>query len=288
MTERLTSDAVPALDAYELLDFGRERKLERFGEVVVDRPAPGVTSPIANPSAWASANARYDRTAQVGQWHIVRGPSSSWSFQHARFRLELKLAESGQVGVFAEQAPNWEWMARRVQLGRPGVKILNLFAYTGASTLACAQAGAEVVHLDGSRAAVEWARRNARRSQLADRTIRWIVEDALTFVRRELKRGRPYDAVILDPPSYGHGPAGQVWRLESDLPDLLRSCAELTRSHRSFMLLTCHTTGVDSDMLATLLGEALDEPRVASGAMTLIATDGRQLPRGAMARWPAE
>ena len=166
------------------------------------------------------------------------------------FRLQLEALPSGQVGVFPEQRENWDWIARQVRRAKPqadegrGFRVLNLFAYTGGSTLAAAAAGAEVVHIDAAQNIVDRARANAELSGLADRPIRWIAEDAVKFCRREVKRGNKYDAVILDPPSYGHGPKGEVWKIENDLLPLLKLCGELTSESRAFVLVTCHSPGI--------------------------------------------
>ena len=171
------------------------------------------------------------------------------------------------------------------------LKLLNLFAYTGGSTLAAAAAGAEVVHVDAAKNIVAWARRNAELSGLADAPIRWIAEDAMKFVKRELKRGNRYDAVILDPPSYGHGPRGEVWRLSKHLPRLLSLCAELTAGRLQFMLLTCHTPGYDAELLSEMLTEHFFASPVGwmrGKPLSIRAADGRELPSGVVVRWKRE
>lgn len=282
-------------DEYELLDFGAGRKLERFGSLVLDRPAPAPEGlPRANAAGWREATARYERaTAQSGVWRSAAngdalniGRGQPWTIRHGPFALELKLTEFGHLGVFPEQAANWDWLARQVARFESPTKVLNLFAYTGASTLAAAAAGAEVVHVDAARNTVAWARRNAEQSRLADRPIRWIVDDAMAFVRRELRRGRSYHAVVLDPPSYGHGAKGQPWQLAEQLPELLAMCAELTASERRFLLLTCHTPGLGPNELG-LLAAAIGLPDAACGEMAIAASDGRRLSCGAQARWQA-
>lgn len=283
-------------DEYELLDFGKGRKLERFGSLVLDRPAPAAEGlPPAEPAIWRAANARYERiSAQSGIWRSVAngdalktGRAQPWTIQHGPFALELKLTEFGHLGVFPEQAANWDWNARQVARFASPTKVLNLFAYTGASTLAAAAAGAEVVHVDAAGNTVAWARRNAERSGLADRSIRWIVDDAMAFVRRELRRGRSYHAVVLDPPSYGHGAKGQSWQLAQQLPELLAMCAELTAADRRFFLLTCHTPGFGRDELRRLLSAAIGQAGVAASDMLLRSRQGRELHCGTQARWPA-
>jgi 23S rRNA (cytosine1962-C5)-methyltransferase len=186
--------------------------------------------------------------------------------------------------LFPEQADHWEWIAEPVRRAPKPVRVLNLFAYTGGLTLAAAHVGAEVTHLDSARNTVAWARRNATLSGLATAPIRWIVEDAVKFVRRELRRGNRYQAVVLDPPSYGHGPGGEVWKLEDQLPDLLRLCAELTADERWFMLLSCHSPGFDGRMLGDLLLDVAIGGEIETVEMALTTKSGRSLPCGCAAR----
>ena len=251
---------------YQLLDFGNGRRLERFGPLVLDRPCPAAESiRPATPQLWPSADARFERLEnESGRW-ILRGDlPQSWTITHGGMRLELKRTDFGHVGLFPEQAENWDWIVKQVRhepsAGRGTLKILHLFAYTGASTLAAAAAGARVTHVDAARNIVAWARRNAELSALGEAPIRWIAEDAVKFAKREIRRGNRYDAVILDPPSYGHGTHGEVWRLAEDLPRLLALCAELTAGRPRFVLLTCHTPGFSPlglrDLLAAGFGSA--------------------------------
>jgi 23S rRNA (cytosine1962-C5)-methyltransferase len=275
--------------AYELLDFGRGRKLERWAGVVVDRPSPAAEAAApARPELWAAADARYQRASgDRGTWHAASRVPAAWRLMHAGMTLELKLTTFGHVGVFPEQAENWQWIAQQVRSAGCPLKVLNLFAYTGASTLAAAAAGAEVVHVDAARVSVAWARRNAAQSGLEERPIRWIVEDARKFVQRELKRGSRYDGVILDPPSYGHGPRGQAWKLQQDLAALLAACGELLHDGGSFVLLSCHAPGLGPAELCQMLSDAGHVPRGAIDAreLSLQTRDGRQLPSGVAARW---
>jgi 23S rRNA (cytosine1962-C5)-methyltransferase len=273
---------------YQLLDFGDGRKLERFGGVVLDRlcPAAEGISPTDR-QLWKQPAARYERTSgDKGLWQTGGGAfPSPWTLSHDSFRLELKWTDFGHLGVFPEQAANWDWIAERVRQANRPLKVLNLFAYTGGSTLAAAAAGAEVVHVDAARNTVAWARRNAELSGLADAPIRWIAEDAMLFVRRELKRGNQYQAVILDPPSYGHGPKGEVWKLAEDLAELLSLCAELTAADRRFVLLSCHSPGFGPRELGRLMAQAFGEANIETGEMVLNSAAGRTLPCGAMARF---
>lgn len=282
-------------DMYQLLDFGEGRRLERFGPVRLDRPCPAAgRSKQSVRDLWAQADAYFERAeGHEGRWVFRRPVPRRWVIAHGPVRLELRCTEFGHLGVFPEQAGCWDWIARQVSEAAAGcpsrrVKVLNLFAYTGGSTLAAAAAGAEVTHVDAAANVVAWARRNARLSGLADAPVRWIVEDAVKYVRRELKRGRRYDAVILDPPSYGHGPKGEVWQLEQDLAGLLAMCGALTAEGRLFLLVTCHTPRFGPDRLARILEDALGSPGCASvsaGPLTLQTANRRRLPCGTVVRW---
>jgi 23S rRNA (cytosine1962-C5)-methyltransferase len=282
---------------YELLDFGAGRKLERFGAWTLDRPCPAAVGvKAADPAAWRSATARYegDRVAD-GEWTpaVERWASREVALKaqlgaNRTICMALEPLPSGQIGVFPEQRICWQWIVEQTERN-PGLKVLHLFAYSGGSTLAAALGGAEVVHVDAARSVVERARRNAVLSYLAERPIRWIIEDALKFCRREVKRGNCYDAVILDPPTYGHGPKGEEWQIKRDLLPLLNLCGELTERRPKFALLTCHTPGLGPAELAAYLADGLfghcgQPPR--TGELALETDDGRRLPSGVFARWP--
>jgi 23S rRNA (cytosine1962-C5)-methyltransferase len=278
---------------YELLDFRAGRKLERFGPIVLDRPAPAAADgPPMQRQLWSKAHARFELraarapTSARGQWKLSKEVPDAWTIGHGPMRLELKLTAFGHVGIFPEQAANWDWIAEAA--GRKaGVRILNLFAYTGGSTLAAAAAGAAVTHVDSARNIVAWARRNAELSELSAAPIRWIADDALAFVRREVKRGRRYDGVILDPPSYGHGARGQTWKLDTQLPELLPLCRELIEGVPRLVLLTCHAPDFDARRLADCLvtaGLATSRRDVEAGNLWLTTADGRRLDSGTFAR----
>jgi len=276
---------------YELLDFGQGRKLERFGPHVLDRPCPAAADIAwADPAAWKQADARYQREGEGrGQWLPASFLGHRWTVHHKPLQLELKATEFGHVGLFPEQAQNWQWLARQLHQAGAAPRALNLFAHTGGSTLAAAAAGGEVVHVDSARNVVQWARRNAELSGLGRAPIRWIVEDAAKFVRREVRRGCRYDAVILDPPSYGHGPQGQVWKLTQHLLPLLRGCAQLTQPQPTLLLVTCHTPAFGRAELSAAVADAFfghcgAGPAVR--ALALVTPDGRRLPCGLAARWP--
>lgn len=268
-----------AVDECELLDVGDGARLERFGTRVVARPNPAADGPRADVALWSQASL----TFEPGRgW---TGETDPWNVEVAGVRVELRPTPTGQVGLFPEQAPSWGWLRTRVA---PGMAVLNLFASTGVATLVAASAGASVVHVDGSRPTVAWARRNADLSGVADRPIRWIVDDVAAFVAREVRRGRHYDGVVLDPPSYGHGAGGRAWRLEDDLAPLLDGCAELIGDQDGFVLLTAHTPGFGPDRLAEQLAAAIGAPRgaVERGPLRLAARTGATLDLGAFARSP--
>jgi 23S rRNA (cytosine1962-C5)-methyltransferase len=273
-------------DGYEFIDAGDGRRLERFGELIVDRPAPTADSPPRDPAAWAGADLRFDR--YVGWTAIGDSEPQAWIVLEGDLRLELRPTDTGQVGLFPEQAPNRAWVRDAVaQLGG-SPQILNLFAFTGAMTLSAAAAGASVTHVDGSRPTVAWARRNSELSGLADRPVRWIVDDVERFVAREQRRERRYDAVILDPPSYGHGGRGAAssWRLEQRLEGLLARCADLSGRDPALVVLSAHTPGFGPDRLAGELAGAFGRSArdVDAGELGIRARSGAHLRLGAYAR----
>jgi 23S rRNA (cytosine1962-C5)-methyltransferase len=270
--------------AYQLLDAGNERRLERFGALVVDRPAPGAWEPARDPEGWRSADLIYERGR--GWWAAGGTVPEAWQVGDGDLTLELRPTATGQVGLFPEQAPARAWVRDVVGGLAAPPAVLNLFGYTGAMTLSLAAAGASVTHVDGSRPAVAWARRNSELSALADRPIRWIVDDADGFVGREKRRGRRYEGLVIDPPSYGHGAGGRTWRLEEHLPGLLAACATLTGLRPAFVVLTAHTPGFDADRLAGELAAAYRRRAadVDAGDLRVRAATGAHLSLGAYAR----
>jgi len=274
-------------DQYQLIDFGDARRLERFGPLVLDRPCPSAEGfTPASRASWSTADARFHRPGGGdGVWKSDVELPRTWDISHGPFRLELKPTAVGHLGIFPEQAENWDWIARQVEAVEQPPRVLNLFAYTGGSTLAAAAAGAEVVHLDAAKNTVAWARRNAELSGMADLPIRWIADDVRKFLRREMKRENKYDAIILDPPSYGHGTRGEVWRLSKHLEQILRSCVALTSGRRRFMLLTCHTPGYDARRLARMAEDAFGPGQIEAKQMTIRSASGGRLPAGVVVRW---
>lgn len=266
----------------ELIDCGDGRRLERFGRYRVDRSAPPATEPVRDPGAWSRPDLRWAK----GGWQVGAG-IEPWQVRAGPLTFECRPAAGGQVGVFPEHAVTWGWLdgaVRRLaeRLGRRP-EVLSLFAYTGGATLACARAGAGVAHVDASRPAVAWARGNAELSGLADAPVRWLVDDAREFVRRERRRGRHYDGIVLDPPSYGHG--NGAWQIDTDLPALLEDLAALAGPRPGFVLLSAHTPGYDAERLAALIREHLGS-RCEGAPLGLRARSGASLPLGAWAHGP--
>jgi 23S rRNA (cytosine1962-C5)-methyltransferase len=288
---------------YELLDFGDGRKLERFGEWVISRPSPAARdAKRQRRQDWARAGLLYSDDGVKSSWAGIGGrkplaepyeldvsTAIGVPLGLSTFQMRVRPLPSGQVGVFPEQWPCWKWIAGRCAAAAAPLKVLNLFAYTGGSTLSAALGGAEVVHVDAAHSSVMFARDNAKLSNLAEHPIRWIVEDAAKFCLREVKRGNRYDAVILDPPTYGHGPKGEEWLVKRDLLPLLELCGELTERSPKFVLLTCHTPGIGAAELSAYLSDGMfghcgQPPR--TGELSLETSDGRRLPSGIYARWP--
>jgi 23S rRNA (cytosine1962-C5)-methyltransferase len=278
-------------EEYELIDFGAGRRLERMGGIVVDRPCPAAADcPRAVPEVWDQADLRYDRNADGrDQWTARRSRPEPWLVRHRSLRFELQPTPLGQVGLFPEQAASWGWIENQVRRAGRALQVLNLFAYTGGATLAAAAAGAEVAHVDAAKPVVTWARRNATHSDLAGAAIRWIVEDASKFVAREVRRGRRYDALILDPPSYGHGPRGEPWKIDRHLDELMSHCADVLAEPAAFVLLTCHTPSISPGRLRQALAGCLtagNRHAVRARSLFLETADGRKLPSGLAATWP--
>ena len=245
---------------YGLLDSGDGKKLERYGKYVVVRPEPQCWwSPRLDADAWAAADAVFDPTDEdeAGHWRFRTKPRDSWPMSWDGVGFHGRLTAFRHLAVFPEQAANWAWLKERLQTGANGARVLNLFGYTGVASLVCADAGAAVTHVDASKKAIGWARENAELSKLTDRPIRWICEDARRYVQREVRRGSKYEGIILDPPKYGRGPTGEVWRLFEDLPELLRQCVRLLSDDASFLLLNGYAERISGLSLAGLMADAM-------------------------------
>jgi 23S rRNA (cytosine1962-C5)-methyltransferase len=279
--------------SYALLDSGHGRKLERVGAYLLDRQAAQAHwRPRLPRDAWQRADAVHVRSdTGGGHWEERRKLPERWGVELEGVRAHVKLTPFGHLGLFAEHASHWPWLRRCVESAlrsRAALEVLNLFAYTGGPSVACAQAGARVTHVDAARGIVDWARENAALNGLAEKPIRWIVEDCTLFLQREVRRGRRYDAVILDPPSFGRGAKGQVFKIESDLEALLDLCAELLGPKPAFALFSCHTPGFSPLVLENLLAERFERAALAveSSEMAIAELEsGRRLPAGSYTRW---
>ena len=278
---------------YTYLDSGDGRRLERFGPHIVVRPSPGaVWRPTLPSSAWRAAAATYERNERGGgAWTFHRELPESWTIRWNHLRFLIKPTSSGQMGLFPEQEANWRWIADVLRAAKGEPHFLNLFGYTGASTLAGAPDG-RVCHVDAVRGVVKWASENAELSGLAARPVRWIIDDAHRFLKREARRGRRYDAVALDPPTFGRGSKGQVFKIERDIAVLLDHVAELLSDDALFVLFTCHTPGIGVPALRNLLApltRARGGRVVAGDVLQLADREGiPPLPCGVFARWEGE
>jgi 23S rRNA (cytosine1962-C5)-methyltransferase len=245
---------------YGLVDSGDGRKLERYGPYRVVRPEPQcLWRPRLAEADWAAADAVFDPTDEdeAGRWRFSGKPAETWPLRWRGVKFHGRFTAFRHLAFFPEQAANWEWLDQRVRAAPTPPKVLNLFGYTGVASLVAAAAGASVTHIDASKKAIAWARENAALSGLEDRPIRWICEDARRYVQREARRGSRYDAIILDPPKYGRGPNGEVWRLFDDMPEILRLCIELLSENPSFLILNAYAERISGLSLAGLLSDAM-------------------------------
>jgi len=275
---------------YEVLDTGGGEKLERWGDVILRRPDPQTIWPRAQEGLWKRADAVYHRSERGGgEWEFLRKLPEKWTVAHGSLRFYVRPTGFKHTGLFPEQAANWLWMADLVRKsGRKDVRVLNLFGYTGGATLACAAAGAHVTHVDAAKGMVLWAKENRELSRLPEDRFRWIVEDALGFVRRELRRGNRYDGILMDPPSYGRGPSGEVWKLENELYNLVETCAGALSETPLFFLVNSYTTGFQASVLSNMLARCVSARfggRIESEELCLPVTAGGVLPCGASGRW---
>ena len=276
---------------YEILDTSKGEKLERWGDYLLVRPDPQVTwnTPKVHPG-WKKKNGHYHRSKKGGgEWEFFHLPEQ-WSIHYKDLTFHLKPFSFKHTGLFPEQAANWDWFSDKIQnAGRP-VKVLNLFAYTGGATLAAAKAGASVTHVDASKGMVTWAKENAAASGLKDAPIRWLVDDCVKFVQREIRRGNHYDAIIMDPPSYGRGPKGEIWKIEESIHPFIQLCVSLLSDHPLFFLVNSYTTGLAPAVLTYMLCTELKKFSgcVESQEIGLpVTSTGLVLPCGASGRWEA-
>ena len=276
---------------YELLDTSRGERLERWGDIILIRPDPQILwdTPRKDPR-WKQAHARYHRSnTGGGQWERYRPIPDSWQISYGDLQFALKPMGFKHTGLFPEQATNWDLMSDLIKRENRPVKVLNLFGYTGAATLACVAAGAHVTHVDASKGMVAWGKENAVASGLADKPMRWLVDDCVKFVQREQRRGNTYDGILMDPPSYGRGPGGEVWKLEEQVYPLVAECVKLLSDAPLFFLINSYTTGLSPSVMQYVLGTLL--PNDIGGHLSAdeiglpVTASGMVLPCGATAMW---
>ena len=282
--------AITDFEDYELLDCSDGEKLERWGNIILIRPDPQVLwqTERVNP-LWYNAHARYHRSKSGGgHWETYKKVPDVWSIKYKNLTFNLKPMGFKHTGLFPEQAVNWDLMSSLISK-RQGAKVLNLFGYTGAATLACAAAGASVTHVDASKGMVLWAKDNAAACGLSDRPIRWLVDDCVKFVKREIRRGNRYDGIVMDPPSYGRGPDGEVWKIEEQIYELLTLCEQLLSDEPLFFLLNSYTAGLSPSVMKYLVSSVIADKRggtVECDEIGIPVTDSKLvLPCGNTAVW---
>lgn len=275
---------------YEVIDCSGGEKLERWGDYILVRPDPQVIwdTPKLD-KGWRKMNGHYHRSSKGGgEWEFFNLPEQ-WTIHYKQLTFNLKPFSFKHTGLFPEQAANWDWFSEIIKkAGRP-VKVLNLFAYTGGATLAAAKAGASVTHVDASKGMVNWAKENAASSDLSDSPIRWLVDDCVKFVEREIRRGNKYDAIIMDPPSYGRGPKGEIWKIEDSIHSFIKLCTQILSDDAIFFLINSYTTGLAPSVLTYMLETEVKRQfggYVESGEIGLpVSSNGLVLPCGASGRW---
>jgi len=278
---------------YQIIDTSGGEKLERWGKVTLIRPDPQIIWNTPKGEEWRKANARYNRSKSGGgSWQVHNMPKPEWEISYGKLKFHIRPTGFKHTGLFPEQAVNWDFVSDLIEnAGRP-ISVLNLFAYTGGATLACAAAGAKVCHVDASKGMVSWARDNAALSGLSDRPIRWIVDDCAKFVEREIRRGVRYDAIIMDPPSYGRGPGGEVWKLEDNIHALVELCSNVLSDDPLFFLLNSYTTGLSPSVMEYILGVTVGKRyngKVSSSEIGLpVSKTGLVLPCGNTAIWQSK
>lgn len=272
---------------YECIDTANGEKLERWGNIILCRPDPQVIwDEKADAPIWKKADAHYHRSSSGGgKWEYKKPIPEQWTVNYKYLTFNIKPMGFKHTGLFPEQAVNWDYMMNKIRK-RGTAKVLNLFAYTGGATVACAKAGASVTHVDASKGMVQWAKENARSSGLADAPIRYLVDDCMKFVEREIRRGNHYDAIIMDPPSYGRGPGGEVWKIEESICAFVRRCALLLSDEPLFFIINSYTTGLAPTVLTNLMQMCLPEGKIESSEIGLkITASSMVLPCGATGRW---
>ncbi len=276
---------------YEIIDMANGQKLERWGKVILERPDPQIIwKEKTFPNKWNSANAKYNRSKTGGgSWEYKKGMPNVWQIHYKNLCFNIKPMGFKHTGLFPEQAVNWDWMIEKIKKENRKIKVLNLFAYTGGATVACLSAGASVCHVDSSKGMVSWAKENVVSSGLEKENVRYIVDDVIKFVKREIRRENKYDAIIMDPPSYGRGLNGEVWQFEENIEELVKLCMEVLSDKPLFFLINSYTTGISSKVLENILKISISKKhkgKFESGEIGLPMTNSELiLPCGIYSRW---
>lgn len=275
---------------YEIIDMASGEKLERWGNIKLIRPDPQIIWKNKSiPSEWKLANARYNRSnTGGGAWEYSKRLPESWQVKYKNLTFNIKPMGFKHTGLFPEQAVNWDWMINKIKQSKRDIKVLNLFAYTGGATVACLSAGASVCHVDSSKGMTTWAKENVESSGLREKPVRFIIDDVVKFVQREIRRGNKYDAIIMDPPSYGRGKNGEVWQFENNIADLVELCTQVLSDNPLFFLINSYTTGISSKVLANLLELNMKRynGKITSGEIGLPMKNSKLvLPCGIYGRW---
>jgi len=274
---------------FELLDTGDGMRLERWGDFILSRPDPQIIwLRHLSDAEWNKSHAVFESNGEKGQWNIKTSVPKSWPINYNnKIKLIAKLSPFKHTGIFAEQAAQWEWIEQRTENAPSKLKILNLFAYTGGATMILTKLGLMVTHVDASKPAIAWAKENQTANNLPADSIRWILDDAVKFVKRELKRGQKYDGIIMDPPAFGHSPSGKVWKFNQDLPKLLADCVELLSDHACFLMINGYATNSSALSLQNILQDTMagKNGQIEFGELCLKQKDTRLISTGIFARW---
>ena len=277
---------------YEILDMADGEKLERWGNVVLVRPDPQIIwKEKTSPNKWKNINARYNRSKTGGgSWEYTSNLPKAWQIKYKNLVFNIKPMGFKHTGLFPEQAVNWDWMIDKIKNEKREIKVLNLFAYTGGATVACLSAGASVCHVDSSKGMTSWAKENVTSSGLEKANVRYIVDDVFKFVNREIRRGNKYDAIIMDPPSYGRGANGEVWKFEENIDELIKLCSKVLSDNPLFFLVNSYTTGISSTVIENILkmNLKLKNGKYSCGEIGLpMSNSDLVLPCGNFAKWEA-
>ena len=276
---------------YKIIDMADGQKLEKWGDVILSRPDPQIIwKDKSYPKRWKEINATYHRSSSGGgSWEFNKKMPKQWQIKYKNLTFNIKPMGFKHTGLFPEQAVNWDWFSDKIRKANRPVKVLNLFAYTGGATLAAAAAGASVTHVDASKGMVNWAKENAQLSGLREKPIRWLVDDCVKFVEREIRRGNHYDGIIMDPPSYGRGPKGEIWKIEEKIYPFIELCTKILSDDPLFFLVNSYTTGLQPAVLTYMLETQVAAKfggKVVSDEIGLpVSSNGLVLPCGASGRW---